>query len=216
MPQGRRVLASVFLDASLAALALGVRIDVLMWDTREPRNFAEPRGDASDLETMCYHLLTNAFRTRPDGSGWQLRFGHKAGVRWPSQSDCTGATARSGPIERLLFVDFARKASHAVRDASEVDPGGSVTIRLASLFAVVCTFSRQRHDRFEEWCRLAADERRSAVFDATEAANFALIAYLSAGAKKAKLGVSLSSSQGLRTRDGRRPLNFWWYEAVTR
>ncbi len=203
-------------DATLAALGSGVRLDVLMWDEREPRNFLAPH-DGTGLEAMSYHLLTAAMRTRPPASSWRIHYGRREGARWPTLADCTETTARSGPPERLLFVDFARTASHAIREAAEVDERDSLEAQLAGLFAALIVFSRASHARFEAWASAGtAADAWGAALGPSEVESFGLIAHLNAEAKRAKLGVSLSSTRGLRTLDGRRSLNFWWYEAIGR
>jgi len=198
-------------DATLAGLGYGVRLDVLMWDEREPRNFLEPR-DGTSLEAMSYHLLTAVMRTRP-ASGWRIHYGRGGTGGWPTLADCTGAPVRRGPPERLLFVDFAKGTSHVIQEAAEVDERDSVEIQLADLFATLMVFSRTSYVRFQAW---SSGHVASPGFEPNEVVSFKLIAHLNAEAKRAKLGVSFASTGGLRTRDGRRPLNFWWYEAIVR
>jgi hypothetical protein len=220
---GRQARAAVALsDVAFKALDGGLRVDVLLWDIEDSRHEVEGRDDGANLERMFYHLLTSVMRRRPDGSAWHIVCDQKQGVAWPTLFDCLDRTGMRGQrdlVERGMFADFVKQGRYVIRRLAEVASHESPGVQLADLFAGLSVFSRQHHRRFRAW--RDSQHGQGSLFASTDAptalsrsdrSRFALVAHVNDQAKARKLGVSLDSTGGLRTRESRRPLNFWWWE----
>ncbi|QSR84166.1 DUF3800 domain-containing protein [Methylacidimicrobium sp. B4] len=206
------------------ASAHHLRIDVLVWDTEDSRHTILRRDDIANLERMYYHLFCNVLRKRwPNDAVWRLHPDEHTELDWGTLQDCLAAQSTRVKIDDSLFAggpfpirlrrDFGIEVIQSVH--SEANP----VLQLADLFAGLAVFSRNKYEKYEQWranqspqARLFDSAEEQVSMSQSERARFQVLKEFDELCKGSKLGVSLKSTQGLRTRDPKNPINFWMYE----
>jgi uncharacterized protein DUF3800 len=185
----------------------GLRMDALTWDTHDSRHSIRKRSDTRNLRRMYYFLLRNVLGRRwPEGCTWELRTDQNS-ARVESHLEYLG-------LPEELSEDARRAQVHSIR---EVESHQEPLIQVADLFVGMAIYSRASFGVFEQWNNL-----RWAVHDSPQGTPklsnadrercYVLYEFYQR-CKEERLGVGLMHSQGLRTRDPSRRLNFWWYES---
>ena len=197
-----------------------VRVDVLIWDTRDSRHQIPGRNDISNLQRMYYHLFKNVLQCRwPRGSTWALYPDENTALDWATVRDFLDAAGTGFRIDDDLFEGGFRlrlERDFRVFQIAEVNSADAPLCQVADLFAGLGPFSYMSYDKYEPWVR--AQNGELPLFDIIEykASNrererFNVMKYLDEQCKKYKLQVGLTSSRGFKTYHPKSPINFWLY-----
>ena len=200
-----------------------MRVDVLIWDTRDERHDVQGRDDTQNLGRMYYHLFRTVLRRHwPDHSVWRLCPDEHTAIDWNNLSDILGHVARSiEPVPPLLRAGngvFDIRYEFNAEDICQVDSRNHPIIQLADLFAGLAVFSRERYDEYEVWyandpCQLTLWPLSERVLSPSRASveRFHVLRAFNKSCKAKRLGMSLHSEKGLHTFDPSKPINFWLY-----
>jgi len=186
-------------------MSSNTRIDVLVWDIEDTRHRIQNRSDIRNLRRMYYFLYRNVLGRRwSDSCRWELK---------PAQSSFRAASHLSYLGNPDELNDDARLAQ--VCRIIEIDSKDEPLAQVADLFAGAAVYSRNSFSTYKAWnlARIQAHENAEAItLSNADRERCPVIEYIYQQCKTHKLYVSLSSTEGLRTRDPRSPMNFWWYE----
>lgn len=206
------------------ASARKVRIDVLIWDIEDSRHKVAGRDDIDNLARMYYHLFRNVLRKRwPEDAVWRLCPDEHTAIKWDTIQDVLENASMSVELEETLFTEggFKRRLKRELSiDAIEpVNSSKEPLLQLADLFAGLAVFSREKFDGYQQWVskkspqlRLLDESEQEESISRSNKERFQVLEECDKKCKKYKLGVSMKSSKGLRTRDPKSPINFWVYE----
>lgn len=181
------------------------RVDVLVWDTEDSRHRIQHRSDIRNLRRMYYFLFRNVLGRRwSESCNWELRpdessFEAASHLRYLGNPDEMNDDARRGRVCRIVEID------------SKDEPLAQV----ADFFAGVAAYSRNSFRIYQEWNQARTqlqDNPANTGLSNTARERCPVLEYIYRRCKEYKLHVSLSSTEGLRTRNPRYPINFWWYE----
>ena len=182
----------------------GLRVDTLTWDIEDSRHSIAQRSDIRNLRRMYYFLFRNVLARRwPGDCVWELR-PDETSFRASSHLGYLG-----NPDE--LNEDTSRvKVCRVIEVNSDQEP----LVQIADFFAGIACYSRTSYASYEKWSRASLGSQNNVAVDISNSdrERCQVLDYLYRRCKDHKLGVSLESARGLRTRDPRRPINFWWYE----
>lgn len=202
---GRRA-ALTCIDYTIKHCSIGrIRVDVLTWDTHDPRHSVENRDDAQNLARMYYHLFHFVVREQwPKDSSWELNPDENSLIDWNTLKQC---------------LDLTRPISDCVRKIEPVDSKSCPLVQLADFFAGMCRYSKEKYPRILSWqkknsLQLQIFEERAipeSFFSKSDEERCLVINRFNENCKNLKLGVSLNTHGGLRTLDSSYPINFWWY-----
>jgi len=204
-----------------------LRIDTLIWDTKDSRHKIIGRDDTENLQRMYYHLFRNVFQRRwPQDSTWKLYPDENSALDWLRLEEFLERSSigieLQGDIfdERQFRIRLFREFS--IEEIQEIDSCDAPLCQVADLFAGAGAFSHTYFDKYMQWCcedsgQIALAMNKQFSEDLTnlsggEAEKCLVLDYLSKECKKHKLRVGLESSKGLRTYDPRFPINFWMYQ----
>jgi len=205
------------------AVARELRIDVLIWDTHDSRHAIRGRDDIANLQRMYYHLFKNVLSVRwPNESIWRLCPDEQSQIAWDQVQNFLELTGARLNVDRDLFAGSELsdwlKTEFAIHSIVEAKSHEEALVQLADLFAGLCVYSRECYGKFDYWEKsqsaqmpLFAEDSDSISLSNADKARCPVLAELTSGCRTHKLGVSLKSSQGLRTFDPKNPINFWWY-----
>jgi len=226
LSEGRYQHAAFGILEQILPRAIGrvLRVDVLMWDTQDRRHNVVGRDDVANLGRMYYHLFCDVLRKRwPDGSTWRLCPDENTAMDWDIVADLLSlASVSRQPQPGLLDATTFRarlRLEFGLQDIVPCKSHEQPLAQVADLFAGLAVYSRTSYDRYEYW-RSTNSHQLSLFPSALPAITLsradlhrcAVLAELNARCKRARLGVSLDTYRGLRTRDPGNPINFWWYE----
>lgn len=218
-----RIAAQKLCDFSVDQACRGnLRVDVLIWDTHDRRHAVPGRDDVENLKRMYYHLFRNVLGLRwPDNSVWQLSPDEHTAIDWDVVHNCLYFRSTSQKIERSLFTDGREKINlrreFGVRQIRPVSSREFELVQLGDLFAGLAVFSRENFDEYKTWLPTASGQPPLFVVDEQTPPSrrseerFRVLHQFSDECKKRALGVSLLSSEGLRTHQPSKPINFWLY-----
>jgi len=204
-------LLSRMLDGSL-------RVDVLVWDTHDPRHDVQGRDDRANLGRMYYRCIRTCLHRRwPDDVAWRVFIDEDALASYEEfRRILVGKTLLSDQRRTLLGEGLAKDRSYRVHRVESITTDGQPLVQLADLLAGLAVVSRRKHAKFRAWRDDASGQEN--LFGAAdvkvsnrEKNQFRLLSHLREQAGSASLGVSLDSTCGLETRDPSNPLNFWLY-----
>jgi carbonic anhydrase len=186
------------------------------------------RDDVANLQRMYYHIFKNVLSKRwPDKSSWILYPDQNTAIDWDTIEDILDIKSSNIEAYSNLFTKgrfkFRLKEEFNIR---EIVPCGSKyepLIQLGDLYAGMAIYSR---DSYNMYCHLSqtyfATVKQLSLFDVeidnsikpsrADKERCRLIFEFNKLCKSKKLGVSLDTYRGLRTRDPSNPINFWWYE----
>lgn len=176
-----------------------VRIDAITWDIEDTRHKIRRRSDIRNLRRMYYFLFKNALVWRwPKSCIWQL---------YPDETSFGAAfhlrylTMGSDLNDDLSWLNIS--------GISEVKSHQEPLVQVADFFAGIAAYSRNSYQIIQKNLQ---NTEVTEVLSKSDKERGTVINYLYAQCKNNKLGVSLQSSKGFRTRNPKYPLNFWWYE----
>jgi len=202
-----------------------LRVDVLTWDTEDTRHKLPGRDDIENLQRMYYHLFKNVLRDRwPDGSVWRLRPDENTALRWDTMEDFLDMASSRLDTRRDLFTAgkfrLRLKQEFSIEQIVPCKSHEEPLVQLADLFAGLAVYSRTSYDCYKAWqsgstpqLPLFEEEGEESVQPSrSDQERCQVLDKFDALCKRRKLGVSLKTYRGLRTRDPKNPVNFWWYE----
>jgi hypothetical protein len=201
-----------------------LRIDVLVWDIEDSRHIVANRDDMANLERMYYHLFRNVMRARwPNDALWRLHPDEHTGLDWRTMQSCLAAKGTLLKADRSLLtggeVAHEWRREFGIEEIQPVSSANQPLIQLADLFSGLAVFSRAKYGEYEQWEEDTSPQGKLFEYgkpaekaSARSEERFAVLAHFDHRCKAHKLGVSLKSCRGLRTLDGKNPINFWWYE----
>lgn len=192
-----RFAAGKVLDWAMAeALAGGLRVDVLTWDTEEGSRAGTGTPHVMKLRRM-YARLVGAILPR----------------RWPGATGFRVVPDEQGAVGWERLVAGLPHVAEVAPGRSDLEP----LIQVADLFAGLGVFSRSGYDTYERWLCLPPAERAADpetalgwALSASDRGRCQVLDDFFTRCKLLGLGVSLRTNRGLRTYDASRPLCFWW------
>lgn len=211
-----RAIAAV--DFLLEHITIGVRADVLTWDTDDERHDVPYRDDVANYERMFYHLHRVLMNRRGSGSRWHFRPDEQLAIDWSTIQECLGSNGTwRYVLDDPRLSDYFRLVVPAVRTFRTVDSAETPLGQLADLLAGMAAYTRTESkvmknlvhaipgqtDLFQELA-LTESKRR-------DRRRFQVIDHFYQQCKSRKLGVSLHKYGYLRTHDPKNPINFWHY-----
>lgn len=204
-----RFAAQKIVDIVLKWLIQGfMRIDVLSWDIEDSRHKIQNRSDIRNLRRMYYFLFRNVLSRRwPEGSVWEV---------YPDESSFAAASHLGYLGKDEDWNEDARRVK--IKRVLEVQSVQEPLVQLADMIAGMTVYSRSSFDTYKHWTeqiKITSDRQPSkakGIFSGADLERCAVINHLYESCKTNKMGVSLTSTRGLRTRSPERRLNFWWYE----
>lgn len=201
-----------------------LRVDVLVWDIEDSRHKVRGRDDVANLQRMYYHLFRNVLRLRWSNDAlWKLHPDEHTAIDWDAIQDLLESVSTRIEIESSIFDQggfrLRLKRDFGIEEIQPVISREQPLLQLADLFAGLAVFSREKFIEYRQW--LEDNSEQLSFIEKDENANdfsrrtkvrFQVLKEFAATCKLRKLGVSLKSSQGLRTPNPRKPINFWLYE----
>jgi hypothetical protein len=218
-----RFAAQKMLDFSIKNALEGlIRFDILIWDTEDKRHKVQGRDDIANLQRMYYHLFKNVMHKRwPHESTWKLNPDINSAIKWENLhsflelANIGECMNKSSGWQSFVNLESEFSINRIEPRDSKEEP----FIQLADLFAGLAAYSYLHYDYYDQWkhsntsqaklfetgtfsqIKLSgADKERCIVLD-----------YFNNICKKYRLGVSLKSSNGLKTPNPKKPINFWFY-----
>ncbi|SRR6266478_2049391 len=202
-----------------------IRIDVLTWDTQDSRHTVQGRDDIANLERMYYHLFRNVLCHRwPDGSRWKLFPDEQSAIDWNNMGDVLHNVRSTIDSQRELSEGgkwkLKIKTEFSIHQICPCISREHALVQVSDLFVGLGVYSRSNYDCYRTWVT-TQDKQASFGFQPkalqkelsrSDRERCVVLSILDQRCKKAKLGVGLKSSCGLRSRNPASALNFWWYE----
>jgi len=213
------------IDALLPHLLSGAgRVDVLVWDVEDSRHSVKRRDDITNLQILYYQLFKNVFRMRwSTDAVWRLVPDENNQLDWDRLEEFLRGASSEGHLDRDLLsggrMVFRIQKHFGIKSIEPCHSHEVPLAQLADLFAGLASYSRSSYGTFDAWLRERCDqmvlfgeeESASPSFSCADIERCAVVQHVHDACREAKMGLSLKSSGGFRTRDPNRPLNFWWY-----
>jgi hypothetical protein len=201
-----------------------MRVDVLIWDTEDSRHKIFLRDDEANLARMYFHIFKNVLKNRwPDQAKWRLYPDEHSCINWDNLHESLSYTQllyeNPGLFSSSNYRMILRQV-YAIEEIEESKSDEKPIVQLADLFAGMACFSRECYDIYKDWeianskelLLFHDEEKKELKFSNSQMERFPVLCQFNHDCKVNKMGVSLDSSNGLRTHDPKNPINFWWYE----
>jgi Protein of unknown function (DUF3800) len=176
-----------------------IRIDAIIWDTEDSRHSINKRSDVRNLRRMYYFLFRNVLARRwGQECIWELH----------TDENTAGASSHLGYLglpEEMNEDARNSNVLNVIEDKSNLEP----LIQVADFFAGLVVYSRNSFTTYNDWTNLEEGQIKLSNSDLERCK---VLDHLYKSCKERKLGVGLTSSKGLRTKNPKYPVNFWWYE----
>ena len=200
-----------------------LRLDILVWDTHDSRHRVAKRDDIANLHRMYHHLFKNVLRERwCNNADWLLCPDEHTAMKWHDVNFHLGNVSHRLHITPNLFkphslVDLDRVFS--IREIKPCQSNHEPLIQLVDLFAGMAVYSRSEYEKYSAW-KTKNNEQMSLLsliqppaidLSPGDQEKCCVLNHFKKHCDAKKLGVSLQSSQGLRTFKPQNPVNFWWY-----
>lgn len=217
-----QVMELVFNKAILKKL----RIDVLIWDTKDSRHTILGRDDSENLARMYYHLYRNVFLKRwPENSFWNIYPDSNSAINWNKLNEIL-MTQGLVPVDETDHNDEGWEGwtkivlkNKVVLDIFESNPDENPLIQIADLFAGMATYSMEKYNKIEEWLFLKSGQIRLFNNDITlsnrDKHRCSIINDFKSLCKKHKMSTSLERTRGFRSYNPKDNINFWLYKPQT-
>lgn len=197
-----------------------LRIDAIVWDTRDSRHKIRGRDDIANYERMFFHLLKNSMMKRPKGSVWHIRPDVRGGIDWATIRECLYHIGKRREYQNTIFDSFISDPFFIIKSFMEKHSHEEILIQIADLFSGLSSFSRDKYDKYQIWQNrnqisfdFFGEKKSNQQLSNSENFRCKLLNLFNKKCKKFKLGVSLNSTGCLRTFDLQSPINFWFYES---
>jgi hypothetical protein len=201
-----------------------LRFDLLTWDIMDSRHTIERRDEICNLHRMYYHLCRNVFRQRwRNGATWMLCPDKNLSMQWDKVDKFLEKKSHTINPTPSLFEPYRKVdvvQNYQVKIISPVNSEDEPLVQLVDLFTGLAVYSRLNYRKFSDW-ESTNDEQLSLGFDESpspepklssgDKERFIVLQELNQQCKLKKLNVSLHTEQGLKTRNPKDRINFWWY-----
>ena len=132
------------------------RIDVLIWDTEDPRHRVGRRDDLQNFARMYYHLSRNVLRTKwSKDAVWQLLPDERHDIDWGALEQYLDyVSMRTSPTVQRDFSETSHRRYRSDFNVHSIRPVQSTRYRLvqlADLFAGLAVFSWVKNSEFRSW-----------------------------------------------------------------
>jgi len=153
------------------ACARVLRVDVLIWDTRDERHDVPRRDDVANLQRMYYHLFRNVLRARwPDNALWRLHPDEHTALDWDTIQDCLEHTSTSVEVAPTFKADrpfrLRLRREFGIEQIEPVRSQDHPLLQVADLFAGLAVFSREKYEEYREW--LTTECRQQQLFELSQ------------------------------------------------
>lgn len=215
----RRFAALQLIDYTIEKAAAGVlRVDVLTWDLLDGRHRVPKPDRIANLQRMYFHLFRNVLRFRwPDEALWHLFPDEMSAMGWSElqhylEEHSTAVTVNGGQEPFSLTTMNLHREFH-IQTITPCESDKEPLVQLADFFVGMGSYSRARFAKYDIWKAEQAGQPVAANHSLShrDRERWQVIDHLYDACKAKKLGVSLSRQPGLRTRNPKLPINFWWY-----
>ena len=197
-----------------------MRIDVLIWDTRDRRHTVRNRDDTENLARMYYHLLANVTEKRwPGGSIWEICPDERTDMNWQTLEDCLRHPSRKTRTSGQFRIDPKVATRSSVISVNQVTSSARPLVQVADLFAGLAAFSWNSRSAYEQWLLQESGQAKLNLFGDNEPTILSPGETYKARAlqclddinRNMRLGIRYSPNDGLRSSAPIKPLNFWFY-----
>jgi hypothetical protein len=221
-----RFAALAFLNLTIKyTIAQQIRIDVLIWDTKDSRHAVRGRDDIANLQRMYYHIFKNVFLNRwPTGASWDLYPDEQSAIDWIAVADyleMKSVSVKALPMTLLNQGEPFRlrmERDFGVKSIQQVTSHTQPLCQVADLFAGIAAFSYDQFPKYKNWndrtTRQASFEFEATpetMFSNSERERFAILQCFINSCQNRKMGIGLESSKGLKTFKPTNSINFWLY-----
>jgi len=137
-----------------SAIEEKLRVDVLIWDTRDSRHDITGRDDVKNLQRMYYHLFKNVLLGRWPGMNiWKVCPDQNSALDWEELIQILENHSLVVEIVKSDSTHFLRVElkNRCVLNIEEISSSDNILIQAADLFAGMGRYSRERYSTFEDW-----------------------------------------------------------------
>jgi Protein of unknown function (DUF3800) len=201
-----------------------IRVDVLLWDTRDRRHIVNRRDDIANLQRMYYHLLKNVLQARwPDYSVWYVFPDEHTSLNWNQVEDFLDRASMKSEVVRDLLTNSGFKirlrTEFQIKELTPCKSHLEPLIQVADIFAGLGAYSYDGFEAYCEWKRqnsaqsemFAQPNELVSKLSGSDRERCCVLADFDRACKSRTLGVSLETHRGLRTFNPKNPINFWLY-----
>lgn len=198
-----------------------LRIDVLIWDMQDSRRKGiVGRDNDADLGIMYYQLLSCTLTKRWDikSNTWLWKPDKQSSIGWETMKECLVSKKYKNFID--LF-DINRENFFRL-NLGKIEPSDSQKerfIQIADYFAGLGAYSYGHFIKYKKWLKLVSpqislfcDNMDDLCLSNREKIRFPLLGSFIKDCKKFGLGISLEQTQGLKTYNPQKNINFWLYQ----
>ena len=194
-----------------------LRIDVIIWDT-EDKNFKQSNG--TNIGKMYYHLVQNTLsKYWGNDSIWLWHPDKQSSMDWRTLGKCLVAK-KHGLSTDLFGINQNNFMKLRLEMIKVVDSRKEIFVQVADYFAGLGAYSYGHFQRHRTW---EGDQTQQAFFfkdietinswSNSEKIRFPLISLFDEFCKERSLGISLHTTNGLRTHNpSKASINFWLYK----
>jgi hypothetical protein len=201
-----------------------LRFDLLTWDIMDNRHTVNRRHEIDNLHRMYHHLSKNVFGKRwINKSTWILHPDENSVMRWEEVRKYLERKSHTINPTPNLFQPYQKVdvvQNYHIQKISPVNSEDEPLVQLIDLFVGLAVYSRLNYQKFSEW-KTTNEPQLSIVFPGSpslasefssgEKERFTVLQEFYQQCNLKKLNVSLHTEQGLKTRNPKDPINFWWY-----
>lgn len=198
-----------------------IRIDVLIWDTRDSRHSLPKRDNVANLERLYYKIFRHIFE-RWMQIEWEIYPDEQSAIDWNGITEYLNATKTPRRKPNILTLFEQERKEFNPRKIEPLESHIEPLIQIADLFAGMACFTRENGRECLEWLESQKGKNQQSLFDEEKKADrkiskakcnrFALVGMLSEICKSCRLRVSLREKGYLWTPVPANPVNFWNYE----
>lgn len=197
-----------------------IRIDTLIWDTKDKRHSIIGRDDIQNFERMFFHLHNSLMRRQGPSSRWHIRPDERTDLNWGKISECLHSKSLwKDHYNYPLLEEFYSTYCYQIDTFKQMNSASCRLNQIADLFAGMGAYSRHEKMLIKSHIQNVTGQKK--IFQNTPVKNefsnadeerLNIILYLNNKCKQKKLGVSLRTLGYLKTYEPSNPINFWHYE----
>jgi hypothetical protein len=197
-----------------------LRLDVIIWDTKDERHKIQGRDDQANLQNMYIQLFKNVLKKRwPINSTWQIFPDENSIIDWDYIQNTLANTDRFTSQKPNLLGDewLSLRTNFNIYEIAEVCSRDIFLAQVADLFSGMGVFSYEHFGVYQSWERKNSEQPELIItkeesFTSKEEEHSRTLNEFKKETTKHRLGISLKSSQGLKTHNPSGPINFWLYQ----
>ena len=195
-----------------------VRVDVIVWDTKDSRHKIPNRDDDANFARMFFHLMKNLMKRREKDSVWYVYPDENLAIDWSTIQDCLSSAGKWREyFESELFGDAFSDQFFQIREFGQVVSEDSPLCQIADFLAGLSVFSKKSFGKYCQWREF--EKPQMSLFDSCEAPKltnrekerFHILDMFVRKCRAKRLGVSIKTNQCLCTHNPNNPINFWHY-----